>query len=527
MNETNNPNNTGKNTQNPPQTEWPEQAYAAYPMYATVPEQPQEYHAMPQPPLQQESYYQGQAYYQQTNNGAYAQPVQGPQGYPPKGNQPYYNNLPQNYHMQYTYAQAPPQVYTYQPIVPAKATYKWNLADYDEFTDNDKATPRRRKGSGFIIFSVCLLVSLSVSLAVIAGMSLFMPQQYSEFPGISSEESVQQSSSSHEPVSVSVSLAGKPQDEVQAISGGSRLTIPQVAERVIPSVVSVVKYSNRSVTEPSGMGSGVILTEDGYMITNAHVVSGGTEFKVHLHNGEAYDADVIGVDTATDLAVLKIDAKNLTPAQFGNSDDIKVGEVVVAIGNPVNLSFAGSVTQGIVSALNRQIDDTRYSVSYIQTDAAINPGNSGGALVNEYGQVIGINVAKISATGYEGMGFAIPMSEAGPVIEEILANGYVTGRVKLGIHGYVVDEYDAQRYGWKPGVMIESIDHNSDLIGKDVQKGDIITHIDDVRIENVTDIHKMIEGKKIGDTLRITISRKDNTKTTEIIVEVKLVEDIG
>ena len=414
-----------------------------------------------------------------------------------------------------------------------KAEYKWNLSDYDEFTYKDNSARKQNKGSGVIIFVLSLIAALSLCLAAFAGLSLLSPIQlpqlndwYEELPLV---PVIPQApvSRSHEPVFVKIELAGKPQIGEEQIVPNGVLTIPQVAELVIPSVVSVVKYTENNYLDPRGMASGVVLTDDGYIITNAHVVEGRYSFQVHLHDGAQYDAHVIGIDTATDLAVMKIDAENLTPAQFGSSDEIKVGETVVAIGNPVNLSFAGSVTQGIVSALNRQIDDSRYSVSYIQTDAAINPGNSGGALVNEYAQVVGINVAKIAAAGYEGMGFAIPMSEAQPIIEELLANGYVTGRVMLGITGYALDETTAARDGRLPGVIIETISEKSGLAGMDVRKGDIITHIDNVPIRSVTDIHAAIEGKRVGDMLRLTIYRGAGTQqATEMTIDVPLVEDI-
>ena len=521
MNELNNPVGNVTTSAEPEKTEWQGYDYYAYPPYEPAPVQQQA------PPVQHTPEHQ-----QMPPQGGYYYPPQQPY-YPPQSQQGYsytQNAGQQYYHPMNNYG--PPQYTSYPPqqayIPPIqKPVYKWDLADYDAFSGE---SVQKRRGPGIIIFAVCLLVSLSFSLVALVGLKWLIPETpkpVAEGPYIEEAPTPPPPASSHNPVSVRIPLQNKPQGD-DLVQDSGKLSIPQVAERVIPSVVSVVKYSTRGSTEPSGIGSGVILTGDGYIITNAHVVAGGELFKIHLHDGEARDAIVIGADAATDLAVLKIEPEGtaLVPAQFGSSDDLRVGEAVVAIGNPVNLSFAGSVTQGIVSALNRQVDNTRYSISYIQTDAAINPGNSGGALVNEYGKVVGINVAKIAAAGYEGMGFAIPMSAATPIIEDILAHGRVTGRVKLGIEGYAVDEYDAQRYGWQTGVMIQSIDSDSDLIGSNVKKGDIITHINGERIMNVPDIHTVMEGKRPGDTLTITLFRKENQVSSEITVEAMLMEDV-
>lgn len=211
--------------------------------------------------------------------------------------------------------------------------------------------------------------------------------------------------------------------------------------------MAITTYVNYQNYQAEGMGSGIIIREDGYIVTNAHVVEGAKGITVQLGDGTSYEGRLVGSDSKTDLAVVKVDAENLPAATFGNSDQVKMGEKVLAIGNPQSMDFAGSVTQGIVSGLNRQITAggqngttvTHYT-NLIQTDAAINPGNSGGALVNEYGQVIGINSAKVIATGAEGMGFAIPSNEVKPIVDDLIAYGRVTGRVRLGIYATEVDE---------------------------------------------------------------------------------------
>ena len=196
---------------------------------------------------------------------------------------------------------------------------------------------------------------------------------------------------------------------------------------------------------------------------------------------------------------------------------------MVAIGNPAGLELAGSVTQGIVSAVNREVRTTN-SMTYIQTDAAINPGNSGGALANEYGQVIGINSNKIVAAGYEGIGFAIPISEAKPVIDDLITNGRVTGRTMLGITARTVDEVDARNYGVMMGLSIETIDPESDLINSDVQKGDILTHIDGERIYTLNDVRKVLDVKKPGDTVTLSLYRRIGNQEHNFDAETRLME---
>ncbi|HEX3000195.1 MAG TPA: trypsin-like peptidase domain-containing protein, partial [Armatimonadota bacterium] len=212
---------------------------------------------------------------------------------------------------------------------------------------------------------------------------------------------------------------------------GTPLNASQVYKKLIQSVVGVeTTVTAQSGESQVGEGTGIVTTQDGYILTNAHVVnySKSNDVKVVMHDNKTYQAKVVGYDKTSDLAVLKINATGLSPATFGDANSMAIGEQVVAIGNPGGLSFAGSITGGMISALNRTIEShSENGMTYIQTDAAINPGNSGGPLVNMYAQVIGINSNKIAATGYEGMGFAIPVSKAQPIINELVHNGYVSG----------------------------------------------------------------------------------------------------
>lgn len=295
------------------------------------------------------------------------------------------------------------------------------------------------------------------------------------------------------------------------------LTLQEIAAKVIPSVVCIqnFKQNNRSMNlEPAGEGSGIIMTQDGYIITNAHVVKDATSLKVVLSDGKTYEAKLIGSDSSTDLALIKIDATNLTTAEFGDSSQLKVADTVVAIGNPGGLEFNSSVTVGYVSALGRSIETSAgYTMHAIQTDAAINPGNSGGALVNIYGQVIGINSSKIVASGFEGLGFAISINEAQPIISSLKTYGYVKDRAVIGIGYQMLNENSSKFYNLPVGMYIASV--NSPNVTKaGIEKGDVITHIEGKKIESATDITSILKTKKPGDEINLTVYK---TRTQETI----------
>ena len=310
------------------------------------------------------------------------------------------------------------------------------------------------------------------------------------------------------------------------------LSISDIAERVTPSVVGVVVYNQTLSFKPTGQGSGVIMSKDGYIITNAHVImnengSIADGIKVVLNNQEEYEATVIGTDSKTDLAVIKINANNLTPAEFGDSQSLKVGVPVIAIGNPSGIQLAGSVTKGIISAVGRDIQEG-YSTTFLQTDAAINPGNSGGALVNMNGQVIGINSSKISAVDFEGIGFSIPIGEAKPIIDSLINYGYVKDRVVLGISYSVIDKVLARLNNIPSGLRIMNIDKNSDIFLKGVKVGDIITEADGTKIESTNDLVNILKEKKPDDTVSLVLFRISSIgQNNTITVNITLEEDKG
>ena len=328
----------------------------------------------------------------------------------------------------------------------------------------------------------------------------------------------------------SLTIVDRPSSEAPRVQENGELSTAEIVERVRPSVVGVAIYTSKSTISPSGSGSGIIMSEDGYIITNAHVVSNATAVSVELDDGDSYPAEVIGYDTKTDLAVIKIDAYGLTPAEFGNSDELRVGERAIVVGNPGGMVLAGSATQGIISGINRALSSDGYSTSYIQTDAAINPGNSGGALVNAYGQVVGVSSAKIADVDYEGICFAIPINEAKPIIDDLIENGRVTGRAKIGFSGQAITEALSQINNIPVGIYVWSVESTSDLATKDVQRGDILTHVDGERIETFAQLSGILQQHRPGDTVTLTFYRSTRGVTgTErtFDVDVVLMEDAG
>ena len=303
-------------------------------------------------------------------------------------------------------------------------------------------------------------------------------------------------------------------------------SVTAIAKAAGPSIVGIrmtisgTRYnyfgsSNNQVSE----GSGIIITEDGYIMTNYHVVSGAdpkkgtssrTILEVFLPDGREAKAEFKGGDEKTDLAVIKIDLKGLPTAEIGDSSKLEVGELAVAIGNPLGMEFAGSVTVGVISALNRTIDINGRTMNLIQTDAAINEGNSGGALLNSQGQVIGINSAKIAASGVEGLGFAIPINDAWPIVNSLIRYGYVKGRPYIGISGREISSIYASYYGLAKGIYITSVAQGSGAEKAGIRIGDIIVSMAGKTVETVSDLDKIKESYKPGDTVTVVVDRNGN-----------------
>ena len=269
-----------------------------------------------------------------------------------------------------------------------------------------------------------------------------------------------------------------------------------------------------------GYGSGVIYDKSGLIVTNNHVVDGASEIIVSLADGRSAQGKVLGTDAATDLAVVKIDLDNLPVAEFGDSSTVQVGEPAIAIGNPLGMEFRGSVTVGIISALNRSVEIGEKKFTLFQTDAAINPGNSGGALVNADGEIIGINSAKIAVSNVEGIGFAIPINNVKPIIKELASKGRVA-------HPYVgaslIDKTIAKQYGFDmdlhDGLFIMKLSKGGPLARAGARTGDIITEFNGVKVQSVAALRDEIAKHKVGDQVNITVLRNENQMTLAVVLQ--------
>jgi serine protease Do len=298
-----------------------------------------------------------------------------------------------------------------------------------------------------------------------------------------------------------------------------------ISEKVLPSIVAIkVKAQMTTIfgnkVEGQGTGSGIIYDNLGHIVTNNHVVEGATDLVVVLNDGTELPAQLVGRDPVTDLAVIKVSQKNLPAAEFGDSDTLQVGELAVALGNPMGTDFAGSVTSGIISGLNRQVSVGDKTMDLIQTDAAINPGNSGGALVNSEGKVIGINVLKLSESTVEGMGFSIPVNEAKTIIEQLINEQKVV-RPSLGIEGSTISAEDAKTYNLPQGVYIQGVISSSGAEKAGIKQGDIITEINGQKVLTIEEVIAAVSSHKVGDKVKVTIADKYNKQK---IVEVTLGE---
>ncbi|MDD2375920.1 MAG: trypsin-like peptidase domain-containing protein [Clostridia bacterium] len=302
-----------------------------------------------------------------------------------------------------------------------------------------------------------------------------------------------------------------------------------IAEKCSPSIVGVtVKYVTQTIygtlDDAGSEGSGIIYTTDGYIITNYHVISSALNnstatINVTLPNQkETILATIVGSDKVSDLALLKIDKTGLQAVELGKSVDTKVGELAVAIGNPLGQEFAGSVTVGYISAVNRKVTTDGRTYNLIQTDAAINSGNSGGALVNSKGQVIGINSIKVQETGVEGLGFALPIDDVKPIIEELLINKKIS-RPYIGLAGFNLDTKTAEKNSLVAGVYVQKVSANTPAQKAGIKNGDIITSIDGKSIETMEALNEIKNTKKVGDKIILKIYRQKQYVDIEVTLE--------
>lgn len=403
--------------------------------------------------------------------------------------------------------------------------------------------PRQNKNVGLFQLILVAVISSLMGGAFVAGFFQFVvpkvqPSAKGFFSSILPKDNTVKDNDGKEVVNVAQKV-----DTTQ--SGDS--TVSDIAERVGPSIVGIRVTTKSNVqsflfgyqqqeSTPSE-GSGIIIKSDGYIMTNYHVIesalnksgqfSNNAKVEVILPNqkDKPYTAKLIGGDYKTDLAVIKIEASNLPAVEYGNSDLLKAGEIAIAIGNPAGLEYMGSVTVGVISGLNRTIPvEDGKDLKLIQTDAAINPGNSGGALLNSKGQVIGVNTAKIGATGYEGLGFAIPINTAKEITDSLMEYKYVRGRALLGIQADgSFNEEVARRYDVPMGVLVKAVTPFSGAYKAGIEAGDIITKFNGKEVKSVDEINTIKKDLKPGDTVNVEIYRDGERKT----VKVQLTEDKG
>ena len=305
-------------------------------------------------------------------------------------------------------------------------------------------------------------------------------------------------------------------------STSDSLTTPQIYEKTINSVVAISTYLNQGGYQQAiGTGTGIIMSEDGYIITNAHVIEDGNQIMVTLNDGTEYQAQVVGSDSKVDIAVIKVEATGLTAGNFGDSDSLVHGEPAIVIGNPLGMDFAGTITDGIISSTSREVKIDNYIMNLLQTNAAVNPGNSGGPLINCRGEIVGVVSVKISVDDVEGIGFAIPINTALNVANDFIEYGYVKNRPMLGISVEVVPELYAQFYGSQPGLKVVSVQDGSaaDLAG--IMPGDRIISFNGTEISTSAELDYEKDKYNIGDTVKITVLRENQ----EITLDLTLMEN--
>ena len=312
--------------------------------------------------------------------------------------------------------------------------------------------------------------------------------------------------------------AVEPNPAVQMVlrAPGEELSFQEIYNKVISSIVSIEAYSDTA----AATGTGVVLTKDGYIVTNHHIIDNHNQCRVVLSNGREYEAKLVGTDVESDLTVLKIDALGLIPAEFGSSSQTQVGDIVLAIGNPLGSELFGTMTEGIVSAINRNVNVDGYTMSLIQTTAALNPGNSGGALINTAGQVIGITNLKMMSKyeTIEGLGFAIPTVWAKEVVDTLLAQGKITGRPTIGIMCFALVDGSAPFYGRDRGIYVDGVTEGSPADKAGLQKGDIILTANGLEVTTLEEFTFVRDQVGVGGTMHLTVWRNGETFETDLIL---------
>ena len=406
---------------------------------------------------------------------------------------------------------------------------------YGQSAEYEYNVPKKKGGAGKKILTgmVALMCAAGIATGSIAGYKLVTGNSITADNSVSSDaagtrvanlnnDSVAESTINREDLPTLEQLAA-PADA---------LSVPEIIEKVSPSVVGITCITSSGIAT----GSGIIFSEDGYIITNAHVIEDAQSISVVLpteySNGEeddeeealTFEATKVGSDTQTDIAVLKIDKTGLTAAEIGISNDVQIGELAIVIGNPLGLQLANTATAGIISAKDRTITVQDRTMTVLQTDASINPGNSGGPLINAYGQVIGITSAKIASSEVEGLGFAIPIDNALPIIRDLMKYGYVKDRPSLGITGQTVTAVYSSYYGIPQGFYVASVNEGSGSEAAGVQEGDIIIAINDTVVTNLEELNDVKNQFKPGDSVALTLYRNGKKVEVNVVLDEYVVD---
>ena len=494
-------------------------------------------------------------YQQNQNPNTYAQPWQYGYGqYPYSGQNPQYNQNNQQYGQYQNSTGYNQNVPPYQQNMYGQPPYGNNGTYNQQYNPQMFAQYPQKKTKGGIIALIIVLCSLLtigfIGMMVYgfsvdikedlnsdrsdSGNSFRLPNEdsttpFETLPNTSSQGKTHDESDYSDKVNKDYSgmkLESNPKDA----KTNDSYTAAKASEKVSDSVVGILCYSGDApdkadTTTASSQGSGIIFSQDGYVITNAHVIGNSKTayaIRVVTSDGKEYKAGVVGYDSRTDIAVLKMDdAKGLTPATFGDSSQLEVGQDIIVVGNPGGLDYQNTTTKGVISALDRKLS-TSSLTKYIQTDAAINPGNSGGPLVNYYGQVVGITTSKIVSETYEGMGFAIPSQTVKNIVDTLVKNGYVEGRVKIGISGIAVTSEQASNYNIPQGIYVQSIVSGGPCDGTSLKEGDIITEVDGETITSFADVYAILETHKPGDKIKV---KYYSSSSGDGEVEITLQED--
>lgn len=418
-----------------------------------------------------------------------------------------------------------------QPEMPEQYQYTGFQSGYTYYPENGGSNNGGKKKKGGAAKKAAMAVGAVALAAVISVGSIF---GYKLITGGSLSDNLVENSSSaaddtsavdaDAPAENASKEEERPRREVPSLEQlaalEDALPVPEIVEKVSPSVVGVTSL----LSGGTSYGTGFVISQDGYIVTNYHVIDGAQKITVAFSvsdDDEEYDAELIGGDEQTDIAVLKIDKDGLTAVEFGKSSDLIVGELAIAIGNPMGSELSGTVTAGIISALNRTLTIEERKMNLIQTDASINNGNSGGPLINSYGQIIGITSAKIASYYADGLGFAIPIDEALPIISDLIEYGYVKGRPVIGISGEDISEIYAQYYDVPQGFYVAAVTEDGPAEKAGVKVGDIVIGIESQLVNSIDEFNEIKAKYKAGDTITISVYRDK-----EIIdLKVTLAED--